>query len=78
MAITIDSLITDVHEYGEDLSNKFSWLWDSLLDDDNGISEEAYDRLVILGNIIDPQFVSAVAKYVESTDGRFYVKGERT
>lgn len=78
MAITIDSLITDVHEYGENLGSKFSMLWDTLLDDDNGISEEAYDRLVILGNIIDPQFVSAVAKYVESTDGRFYVKGERT
>lgn len=74
MAITIDSLITDVHEYGEDLGSKFSMLWDTLLDDDNGISGEAYDRLVELGNIIDPSFVSSVSRYVDATDGRFYLK----
>lgn len=77
MAITIDSLITDVHEYGEDLGNKFSMLWDTLLDDDNGISEDAYDRLVELGRIIDPKFVSNVSRYVDATDGRFYIKGNK-
>lgn len=75
MAITIDSLITDVHEYGEDLGNKFSMLWDTLLDTDDGISEDAYNRLVELGNIIDPKFVNAVSRYVDATDGRFYIKG---
>lgn len=77
MAITIDSLITDVHELGENLGNKFSWLWDSLLDDDNGISEEAYTRLVELGQIIDPQFISSVSRFVDATDGRFYIKGNK-
>jgi hypothetical protein len=77
MAITIESLISDVHEYGDNLSSKFSMLWDTLLDDDNGISEEAYDRLVILGNIIDPKFVNAVSRYVDATDGRFYIKGAK-
>lgn len=77
MAITIDSLITDVHEYGEDLGNKFSMLWDTLLDTDDGISEDAYNRLVELGNIIDPKFVNAVSRYVDATDGRFYIKGAK-
>lgn len=77
MAITIDSLITDVHEYGEDLGNKFSMLWDTLLDTDDGISEGAYDRLVELGKIIDPNFVNHVSQYVDATDGRFYTKGSR-
>jgi hypothetical protein len=75
MAITIDSLITDVHEFGEDLGNKFSMLWDTLLDDENGISEDAYNRLVELGTILDPRFVASVTRYVDATDGRFYIKG---
>lgn len=77
MAITIDSLITDVHELGEDLGNKFSMLWNTLLDDDNGISEEAYNQLVELGQIIDPNFVNRESQYVDATDGRFYMKGNR-
>ena len=77
MTITIDSLITDVHEYGEDLGNKFSMLWDTLLDTDDGISEESYNRLVELGNIIDPKFVNTVSRYVDATDGRFYIKGAK-
>ena len=77
MAITIDSLITDVHEYGENLGSKFSMLWDTLLDTDDGISEDAYNRLVELGNIIDPKFVNAVSRYVDATDGRFYIKGAK-
>jgi hypothetical protein len=74
MAITVDSLITDVHEYGENLGNKFSMLWDTLLNNDNGISEDAYNSLVDLGNIIDPYFVKSVSRYVDATDGRFYLK----
>lgn len=78
MAISINTLVEDITEFENNLGSKFSMLWDTLLDDDNGISEEAYDRLVILGNIIDPQFVSSVSRFVDATDGRFYVKGERT
>jgi hypothetical protein len=75
MAITVGTFITDGHELSEDLSNRFSMLWDTLLDTDDGISEEAYNRLVELGQLIDPNFVNSVSKYVDATDGRFYIKG---
>lgn len=74
MAISVNSIITDVHELGEDLGNRFANLWDTLLDADDGISEEAYSSLVELGNIIDPNFVSSVSRYVDATDGRFYIR----
>lgn len=74
MTISINTLVEDIQEFENNLSSKFSMLWDTLLDDDNGISEEAYDRLVILGNIIDPIFVASVSRYVDATDGRFYVR----
>lgn len=77
MAITVGTFITDGYELGEDLSDKFSMLWDTMLDDDNGVSEEVYNRLVELGNIIDPKFVNAVSRYVDATDGRFYIKGAK-
>ena len=77
MAITVRTFITDGHELSEDLSNRFSMLWDTLLDTDDGISEEAYNSLVELGNIIDPNFVSHVSRYVDATDGRFYTKGSK-
>jgi hypothetical protein len=78
MAISVNSIITDVHELGEDLGNKFANLWDTLMDDDNGISEDAYNRLVALGELIDPRFISAVTRYVDATDGRFYIKGNNS
>lgn len=81
MAITFDKLINDsndfrrdVLEFGESVGNRFMALWDTLLDDDNGISEEAYDKLVELGKIIDPIFVGLSTRYVDVTDGRFYLK----
>ena len=84
MAITFDKLINDsndfrrdVLEFGESVGNKFMALWDTLLDTDDGISEDAYNRLVELGNIIDPKFVNAVSRYVDATDGRFYIKGAK-
>lgn len=84
MAITFDNLINDSNDFrrdvlnlGEDLGNKFSMLWDTLLDDDNGISEDAYARLVELGELIDPKFIVGVCRYVDATDGRFYTKGSR-
>jgi len=77
MAITVRTFITDGHELSEDLSNRFSMLWDTLLDTDDGISEEAYDKLVELGQIIDPNFVNRESQYVDATDGRFYTKGNK-
>lgn len=84
MSITFDKLINDsndfrrdVLEFGENVGTKFADLWDTLLDTDDGISEDAYNRLVELGNIIDPKFVNAVSRYVDATDGRFYIKGAK-
>lgn len=74
MAITIGTLMSDAHELADDLGTKFSMLWDTILDDENGISEDGYTRLVELGNIIDPNFVSSVTRYVDATDGRFYIR----
>ena len=58
-----------------DVQTKYSMLWDTLLDTDDGISEDAYNRLVELGQLIDPHFVDSVSKFVDATDGRFYIKG---
>jgi hypothetical protein len=74
MAITVDTLLTDGDELRDSLSDKFSMLWDNLLNNDNGIGEDAYNSLVDLGNIIDPYFVKSVSRYVDATDGRFYLK----
>ena len=78
MAITFNNLITNssdhhkkILKFGEDIGNKFMALWDTLLDDDNGISEEAYNKLVELGKIIDPVFVDHASDYVDSANGRF-------
>jgi len=68
---------TYVMRWEGDIQTKYSMLWDTLLDTDDGISEEAYNRLIELGNIIDPSFVNAVSRYVDATDGRFYIKGVR-
>ena len=84
MNITFDKLISDsndfrkdVLEFGESLGNKFMALWDTLLDTDDGISEEAYSKLVELGQLIDPVFVANDSQYVDATDGRFYLKGNK-
>lgn len=75
MPISVGSFVDDARELSEDLSNKYSMLWDTMLDDDNGVSEDVYNKLVELGNIIDPSFVKAVSRHVDATDGRFYIKG---
>ena len=82
MSITFDKLINDsndfrrdVLEFGENVGTKFMALWETLLDTDDGISEEAYSKLVELGQLIDPVFVANVSRYVDATDGRFYTKG---
>lgn len=69
MDITFDKLINDsnnlrrdVLEFGENVGNKFVALWDTLLSERAGISEEAYNRLMDLGQIIDPVFVNKSIK----------------
>jgi len=66
---------TYVMRWEGDVQTKYSMLWDTLLDTDDGISEDVYNRLVELGQLIDPNFVNSVSKYVDATDGRFYIKG---
>ena len=84
MAITFDKLINDsndfrrdVLEFGENVGTKFADLWDTLLNTDDGISEEAYSKLVELGRIIDPVFVGVATRCVDATDGRFYTMGTK-
>jgi hypothetical protein len=62
-----------VLNWENDVRDKYVMLWDTLLDADDGISEEAYMRLVELGQMIDPNFVKSVSKFVDATDGRFYI-----
>ena len=62
-----------VLNWENDVRDKYVMLWDTLLDTDDGISEEAFMRLVELGQIIDPSFVHDVRRFVDATDGRFYI-----
>lgn len=66
-----------VLNWENDVRDKFVMLWDTLLDTNDGISEESYNRLVELGQLIDPNFVNSVSKFVDATDGRFYIKGAK-
>jgi hypothetical protein len=72
VAISINNLVDDMREFEGNLVSKFSVLWNTLLDDDNGISRESYDRLAILGNIIDPNFVRNVNYNIIFTEERCY------
>ena len=66
-----------VLNWENDVRHKYTMLWDTLLDTDDGISEEAMLRLVDLGQLIDPSFVKDVSRFVDATDGRFYIKGAK-
>ena len=47
-------------------------LIEALLTDDNGVSEEAYDRLVeFFSSLDEPKLVDWIRK-ADATDGRFY------
>ena len=67
------SISSMAHEHEENLSNAFRLLWDSILDTNDGIDEFSYHRLCQLGNLIDPKFVGDVSRFVDATDGRFYI-----
>lgn len=54
-------------------SHMFQNLWMSLLDDDNGISEEAYGALLDLGEELSPVWLKDARRLVDATDGRFYI-----
>ena len=71
------SIANVAREYEENLSTAFANLWDTLLDADDGISEDGYNMLVTIGNLIDPHFVKNVSRFVDATDGRFYIKGAK-
>ena len=81
MTITFDKLINDsndfrrdVLEFGEDVGNKFIALWDTLLETNGGISEEAYDKLLELGLLIDPVFIERASNLVDANNGHFYTR----
>ena len=81
MSITFNKLINDsndfrrdVLEFGEDVGNKFIALWDTLLETNGGISEEAYDKLLELGLLIDPVFIERASNLVDANNGHFYTR----
>ena len=81
MSITFNKLINDsndfrrdVLEFGEDVGNKFIALWDTLLETNGGISEEAYDKLLELGLLIDPVFIERASSLVDANNGHFYTR----
>lgn len=76
MTNTSESFSSFAMRWSGDIQTRYSMLWDSLLDDDNGISEESYDRLMELGRMIDPNFVKNEAKHVGGCEGRFYIKSK--
>ncbi len=67
------SIANVAREYEENLVTAYANLWDTLLDGDDGISEQGYNMLVEIGNLIDPHFVKNVSRFVDATDGRFYI-----
>lgn len=56
------------------MADKFIALWNILLDTDDGITEQAYDALLDLGESICPEFLVTAYLSVDATDGRFYIK----
>lgn len=81
MSIRFDNLINDsnnlrrdVLEFGENVGNKFIALWNTLLETNGGISEEAYDRLLELGLLIDPVFIERASSLVDANNGHFYTR----
>lgn len=61
----------------EDIQLRFEALWRSLLDSDDGIDGASYDNLLGLGQLISPTFISMFSRFVDATDGRFYIKGNK-
>lgn len=58
------------------MKSEFVILWNVLLDTDDGISEQAYDALLDLGESICPEFIGENRRFVDATDGRFYISHE--
>lgn len=58
------------------MRERFISLWNILLDQDDGVSEQTYNALVELGDSICPDFVRRNTRFVDATDGRFYIKSE--
>lgn len=59
----------------DDFRTQFIFFCNRLLDDDEGINEEAYDALLTLaGELFDVQWATReLVNKVNATDGRFYL-----
>lgn len=57
----------------EQLTNGIWRLASDLLDDENGISDRAYQSLIALCNKIHPGFASQIHKQSDCTDSRWYI-----
>ena len=56
------------------IDERFRYLWDTMLDSDDGVSGESYYALKSLGEVVSPVFTSDASRHVDATDNRFYIK----
>lgn len=56
------------------IDQRFRYLWDTMLDSDDGVSGETYYALKSLGEVVSPVFTSDASRHVDATDNRFYIK----
>lgn len=66
--------LMEMTEHFNEIDAHYRRLWDSLLDDEDGLGGEAYYNLLALGSVISPVFVSDASRHVDATDNRFYIK----
>lgn len=55
------------------IKEKFWTMWEALLNDENGIGEEAFDALYDLAFEIDASKAVMESQAVDATDGRYYI-----
>lgn len=71
--MNIHDNIDELNEQFNMIESKYRILWDHLLDDDNGISDDAYVALINLGEQICPHYVCMAKNFVHSTNNRYYL-----
>ncbi len=68
--------LMELQENFNKIDSRFRQLWDTLLDDEDGISGETYCNLKSLGEVISPIFTQDASRRVESSDNRWYLIGK--
>jgi hypothetical protein len=71
----IANSLLDISKVLSQTHDRYKYLWDRLMEDEDGISGETYGALVDLGNIICPYFVKGASQRMELSDNRWYPIG---